>query len=123
MIVSRTTNTVDGTVLLRKLRVSLTLRTALLLPIKKEGLQPSAASPLPLYESNEFPPPRWGQLSDAAAAANTDSQIRNGSGNNTASLQHAPIDDRSDLVTPTTKSRHVHAVYDAIATQWHHTRG
>ncbi|KAL3803107.1 hypothetical protein ACHAW5_001971 [Stephanodiscus triporus] len=122
MIVSRTTDTVDGTVLSRKLRLSLTLRTALSLPIKGEGLRPSAASPLPLYESNAFPP-RWGQLSDAAAASNTDSQIRYGSGNNTASLPHAPTDDRSDLITPITESRHVHAVYDAIATQWHHTRG
>ena len=27
------------------------------------------------------------------------------------------------LVTPATERKHVHAVYDAIATQWHHTRG
>ena len=27
------------------------------------------------------------------------------------------------LVTPATERKHVHAVYDAIATQWHNTRG
>lgn len=28
-----------------------------------------------------------------------------------------------DFATPDTEKNHVHAVYDAIATQWHHTRG
>ena len=28
----------------------------------------------------------------------------------------------SDIATPETERSHVHAVYDAIATQWHHTR-
>ena len=29
----------------------------------------------------------------------------------------------TDISTPETERNHVHAVYDAIATQWHHTRG
>jgi alkylated DNA repair protein alkB family protein 8 len=49
--------------------------------------------PLPLVESRVYPP-RWG--SDQR---------------------------RSGLTTPATERDHVHAVYDAIATQWHHTRG
>ena len=126
MIVSRMTDTVDGTVLPRKMRVSLTLRTALSLPKEGEGRRQEAVSPLPHYESSSFPP-RWGQLSDAAAAAaaaaaTAESQNGNGSSNNTSSLPHN-TDNRSDLVTPATESKHVHAVYDAIATQWHHTRG
>jgi alkylated DNA repair dioxygenase AlkB/SAM-dependent methyltransferase len=83
MIVTRRTDTVNGTVIPRKLRVSLTLRTALDL----EG------APLPLVESRDFPP-TW------AGSAPTNA-----------------------LVTPATEREHVHAVYDAIATQWHHTRG
>jgi hypothetical protein len=122
MIVSRTTDTVDGTVLPRKLRVSLTLRTALSLPKKDEGRRPEETSPLPHYEYCVFPP-RWGQLSDAAAAATADSQRLNDSSNHTTPRPHASTDNRSDLVTPATESKHVHAVYDAIATQWHHTRG
>merc|ERR1719401_161363 len=58
MIVSRTTDTVDGEVIPRKLRVSLTLRTALTAPVNGER-----STPLPLYESKVFPP-RWGQASD-----------------------------------------------------------
>jgi alkylated DNA repair dioxygenase AlkB/SAM-dependent methyltransferase len=84
-IVTRRTDTHNGTVLPRKLRVSLTLRTALTL----EG------TPMPLVESSSFPPV-WGDKS----------KVKTGS-----------------LVTPTTERDHVHAVYDAIATQWHHTRG
>jgi len=110
MIVSRTTDTVNGEVLPRKLRVSLTLRTALALP-KGVG---QTALPLPLYESALFPP-RWGQLSDDALA-----NSQRDSGGNDAQQKSA---ERSDLVTPATESKHVHAVYDAIATQWHHTRG
>jgi len=105
MIVSRTTDTVDGEVLPRRLRVSLTLRTALTAPIPGE-----ISGPLPLYESTVFPP-RWGQLSDAL--------LDEGSG----ACGKSAAAERSDLVTPATESKHVHAVYDAIATQWHHTRG
>ena len=121
MIVSRTTDTVDGTVLPRKLRVSLTLRTALSLPKEGEGRRKEAVLPLPHYESSLFPP-RWGQLSDAVAALSAESQNGFGSSNNSTPIPHT-ADNRSDLVTPATESKHVHAVYDAIATQWHHTRG
>ena len=112
MIVSRKTDTVDGVVLPRKLRVSLTLRTALTAP--QVGQQ---AKPLPIYESNTFPL-RWGQLSDAKAASS--STTMNGSSTSSSNDQSLA---RSDLITPSTESKHVHDVYDAIATQWHHTRG
>ena len=108
MIVSRTTDTVDGKVIPRKIRVSLTLRTALTAP--KAG---EAPLPLPLFESRLFPP-RWGQLPETA--------VTNSSPGMDASA-HSSATDRSDLITPATESKHVHAVYDAIATQWHHTRG
>jgi alkylated DNA repair dioxygenase AlkB/SAM-dependent methyltransferase len=82
MIVSRTTDTVDGQLIPRGLRVSLTLRTALALD----------GSNLPRVESTDFPP-TWGNSKNNA------------------------------LATPACERDHVHAVYDAIATQWHHTRG
>lgn len=106
MIVSRKTDTVDGVVIPRKLRVSLTFRTAITAP--QVGCD---AVPLSIYESNAFPL-RWGQLSDVDTAASLDQS--NASTSSTA---------RSDLITPSTESKHVHEVYDAIATQWHHTRG
>ena len=84
MIVTRRTDTHDGVVLPRKLRVSLTLRTALTLD----------GNPLPLVESSAFPP-LWGRREE----------------------------ETGNFVTPRTERDHVHAVYDAIATQWHHTRG
>ena len=102
MIVSRTTDTVDGEVIPRKLRVSLTLRTALTAPV--EGKQATALQP---FKTSIFPP-YWGQSSDADK--------------NDGSIKPSTIT-RSDLITPSTESKHVHAVYDAIATQWHHTRG
>jgi alkylated DNA repair protein alkB family protein 8 len=102
MIVSRTTDTVDGEVIPRTLRVSLTLRTALTAPI--EGEQ---ATPLSRFESKIFPP-YWGQPCDTQAVVD---------------VNKSAVIERSDLITPATESKHVHAVYDAIATQWHHTRG
>ncbi|KAG7356174.1 2-oxyglutarate/Fe(II) oxygenase [Nitzschia inconspicua] len=85
-IVTRRTDTHNGVVLPRGLRVSLTLRTALALD----------GTPLPRVESNLFPP-SW-EVPEAQAKKNA-------------------------LMTPDTERDHVHAVYDAIATQWHHTRG
>jgi alkylated DNA repair dioxygenase AlkB/ubiquinone/menaquinone biosynthesis C-methylase UbiE len=85
-IVTRRTDTHQGKVLTRKLRVSLTLRTALTVD----------GHPLPLVESRDYPP-KWG----------SDLRIKPSKG----------------LATPATERDHVHAVYDAIATQWHHTRG
>ncbi len=58
-------------------------------------------SPLSRYESSAFPPV-WGN--------------ENSNCNNNNSSSNA-------LVTPSTERDHVHKVYDAIATQWHHTRG
>jgi alkylated DNA repair dioxygenase AlkB/ubiquinone/menaquinone biosynthesis C-methylase UbiE len=84
MIVTRMTDTVDGIVLPRSLRVSLTLRTAIDL----------SGNPMPNVVSRQFPPV-WGK--------------------------HTVSDDAR--VTPSMEREHVHAVYDAIATQWHHTRG
>ena len=119
MIVSRKTDTVDGVVIPRKLRVSLTLRTALSAP--QSGIK--KAEPLSIYESNVFPL-KWGQLSDVDAATLA---ARSKSNNDDHNEQHPTTSssstNRSDLLTPSTESKHVHDVYDAIATQWHHTRG
>lgn len=84
LIVTRSTDTVEGEVLPRQLRVSLTLRTALDL----------SGQPLPLVSSRRFPP-KWG----------------------------SPDELLSPLVTPSCELEHVQNVYDAIAVQWHHTRG
>jgi alkylated DNA repair dioxygenase AlkB/SAM-dependent methyltransferase len=85
-IVTRRTDTHNGVVIQRGLRVSLTLRTALSLD----------GTPMPRVQSNHFPP-RWDGPESKAA--------------------------KNALATPMTERDHVHAVYDAIATQWHHTRG
>ena len=84
MIVSRMTDTHNGEVLARKLRLSLTFRTA---------RSADGAAHMPLIESTTFPPV-WGNSTPT-----------------------------SGLATPDCERDHVHAVYDAIATQWHHTRG
>jgi alkylated DNA repair dioxygenase AlkB/ubiquinone/menaquinone biosynthesis C-methylase UbiE len=91
MIVTRRTDTHEGEVLPRGVRVSLTLRTA---------LQLNGTSPLELLESADFP-------------------LVWGSANGTVPKKEEP----SSLVTPECERRHVHDVYDAIAKQWHHTRG
>ncbi|VEU43201.1 unnamed protein product [Pseudo-nitzschia multistriata] len=91
-IVTRRTDTHDGTTSPRGLRVSLTLRTALSLD----------GSPLDFFESSVFPPV-WGGSDDGKRGP--------------------PGSNGNALVTPSTERNHVHAVYDAIATQWHHTRG
>jgi SAM-dependent methyltransferase len=52
-------------------------------------------NPMPTVSSRQFPP-IWGEHSCAADDAR---------------------------VTPLMEREHVHAVYDAIATQWHHMRG
>ena len=56
-------------------------------------------APLPLVESVDFPPV-WG-----------------------STQQTSPCRSNDALTTPATERDHVHAVYDAIATQWHNTRG
>ena len=94
MIVSRMTDTHDGKVIPRGQRVSLTLRTALELPS-------NGGAPLARIESDIYPP-MWGH----ARRKHENSTTNNDS-----------------LATPSTEKEHVHAVYDAIATQWHHTRG
>ncbi|GAX19375.1 alkylated DNA repair protein alkB homolog 8 [Fistulifera solaris] len=83
MIVSRMTDTINGEVVRRGTRISLTLRTAL----------DTDGSPMACVESHSFPP-CWGNP-----------------------------DLLSPLATPDCERNHVHAVYNAIATQWHHTRG
>ena len=92
MIVTRRTDTVNGVVIPRKLRVSMTLRTA---------LASDGTTPLDLVESRNFPP-TWGGDDDGDDNAKRKSNA---------------------LITPSAERDHVHAVYDAIATQWHHTRG
>jgi len=83
MIVTRRTDTYNGEVIPRDLRVSLTLRTALDLN----------GCPMPRRETSLFP---------------------------LVVQAHNSI---SSLATPDTEREFVHKVYDAIATQWHHTRG
>lgn len=90
-IVTRTTDTHNGEVKPRGLRISLTLRTALTTP--EDG-----GSPMIRLESNVYPP-KWDATHEM--------------GN----------EEKDALITPSTEKEHVHAVYDAIATQWHHTRG
>ncbi len=93
MIVSRGTDCVDGKVIPRNTRTSLTLRTAITLPDNNK----SATQPLTLVESSKFPP-CWGN-------------------------QHEKLTEEEGITTPEMERQHVHAVYDAIAKQWHHTRG
>jgi len=100
-IVTRMTDCVDGEVIPRKTRVSLTLRTAITLPvITEEGGRNDSVRPLDRVEARNFPP-RWGTQKNLIGES----------------------DDDLDISTPETERNHVHAVYDAIATQWHHTRG
>ena len=84
MITGRMSDTVNGEVLQRLLRVSLTLRTAVTLS--------SSTCALDANETNLFPP----------------------------TLQEIST---NDLITPLCEKKNVHDVYDAIAQQWHHTRG
>ena len=98
MIVTRRTDTHNGNVMQRGVRISVTMRTAVTLD--------AHPSPLPRVESSRLPP-TWG-VDSATAAEGTDREDDQ--------IRHV-------LATPSTERDHVHAVYDAIATQWHHTRG
>lgn len=89
MIVTRMTDTHNGKVLPRSLRVSLTLRTAIDL----------SGDAIPTVTSRNFPPV-WGSNDVTFAGSQADARV-----------------------TPAMEREHVHEVYDAIATQWHHTRG
>lgn len=99
MIVNRRTDTVDGVVIPRKLRVSLTLRTAIDL-----GDPPK---PLQRVESHSFPP-RWN-------VSSTNKEDEANKNNQSSSSINAKK-------TPECEKQHVHAFYDAVAQQWHHTR-
>jgi alkylated DNA repair dioxygenase AlkB len=103
-IVTRMTDSVDGKVIPRKTRVSLTLRTAITLPCQGDD----GVKPLEKVESRDYPP-KWGKLNGNAKDSN-----------NSDDMDGNPDD---DIATPETEKNHVQAVYDAIATQWHHTRG
>jgi alkylated DNA repair protein alkB family protein 8 len=102
MIVTRMTDTHNGVVLPRKVRVSLTLRTAL----AEDG-----TSYLPLVESHSYPPV-WKALPPSSSESSLATTT-----NTTATAS------TNALATPSCERDHVHKVYDAIATQWHHTRG
>jgi alkylated DNA repair dioxygenase AlkB/SAM-dependent methyltransferase len=106
-IVTRMTDRVDGKVIPRKTRVSLTLRTAITLPCGN-----GTVKPLERVESRDYPP-KWGRLKGHIKDANNSQDLDNATN----------VDDEDDIATPETEKNHVHAVYDAIATQWHHTRG
>ena len=107
MIVSRMTDTVDGKITPRGLRVSLTLRTAL-----TKAVGESMAVPLELVESSAYPL-RWVG----------DETTKIVSSSNKGEEDDDSTDSAMNIATPATERDHVHAVYDAIATQWHHTRG
>jgi alkylated DNA repair dioxygenase AlkB len=94
MIVTRMTDTHEGVVIPRTLRVSLTMRTAIDL----------AGCPMPKVTTIDFPP-TWGPQS-----------YKQENPDPTATGKRA-------LITPALERDNVHAVYDAIAAQWHHTRG
>ena len=102
MIVSRSTDTVDGKVIPRATRLSLTLRTALTL-----GRVPH---PLPRVEL------LYGNL-------NPNYYYRACNNRTLSHASNTSLDLDDPLVTPATERVHVHSVYDAIATQWNHTRG
>lgn len=112
MIANRRTDTVNGTVIPRKLRVSLTLRTAL-----KESSDTSdgGAEPMEVIESCKFPL-RW-------------HRSQNGPDGDMVTIDSSHLDSKNStskngyLITPECEKNHVHAVYDAVAEQWHHTRG
>ena len=90
MIVSRKTDLIDGKLIPRQLRLSLTLRTAL--------TACDNPRPMPPHTTTVFPP-KW-----------------------TSTTEQTPTVE-NPLATPETERKHVHAVYDAIAKQWNHTRG
>jgi ubiquinone/menaquinone biosynthesis C-methylase UbiE len=104
MIVSRRTDTVDDEVIPRKMRLSLTLRTALTLNGK--GAVPRVER---IYGNSQ--PGECYKLSCKSAGK----QQHNNEGIS-KNLQDDP------LKTPETERAHVHEVYDAIAVQWNHTR-
>ena len=115
--------------------MSLTFRTALsaaAVPVSS-GLKKMTAStstssstssprprPLPRVESSNFPP-RWGRRrrddDDDASNVRTDER-----GKKTEEEEEENADARF-LSPPEEERKNVHAVYDAIASQWHHTRG
>ena len=103
MIVSRMTDTVDGKIVPRNLRVSLTLRTGI---TKPDG--ESKIKPLELVESSDYPL-CWVRDNITTTNGKDENDLKD--------------DAAMDIATPATEREHVHAVYDAIATQWHHTRG
>ena len=90
MIVSRKTDLINGQLIPRQLRLSLTLRTAL--------TTCDNPKPMPSHTTTIFPP-KW-----------------------TSTTEQTPTVE-NPLATPETERKHVHAVYDAIAKQWNHTRG
>lgn len=100
-IVTRMTDCIDGKVIPRKTRVSLTLRTAITLSNKDGHVQP-----MKRVESRSYPP-KWGYADATANDRNSNSS-------------HI---DYEDIATPETEIKHVHAVYDAVAAHWHNTRG
>jgi alkylated DNA repair protein alkB family protein 8 len=99
MIVTRMTDTHEGQVISRGRRVSLTLRTAL-------DVASKSSKPLLRVESSKFPP-KWAWDDNGGSSIEDEK---------TGEFRHS-------WSTPSTEKDHVHAVYDAIATQWHHTRG
>jgi len=94
MIVGRMTDTVNGVVLKRSLRISLTFRTAL--DLEGANMPPAenfynSSSSQPIWEGNE----------------------------EDDDTEHSAL----AFKTPDCERDYVHAVYDAVAVQWHHTRG
>jgi alkylated DNA repair dioxygenase AlkB/SAM-dependent methyltransferase len=110
MIVTRMTDNHNGTVLPRHLRISLTLRTAL----------DASSNVLPKVESSVFPLV-WGMLETETERPQQGKEIQIQSPSMLS--KEISVPSSAVLVTPACERDHVHAVYDAIAEQWHHTRG
>ena len=106
MIVSRRTDTVNGRVIPRKLRLSLTLRTAL-------GLDGDI--PLPRIEK-VYGSSNPSNCYTFAASMRTQNKQYNSNEADYVTIESDPLE------TPETERAHVHDVYDAIAVQWNHTR-
>jgi alkylated DNA repair dioxygenase AlkB/SAM-dependent methyltransferase len=133
LIPGRSTDTVNGTVISRSTRISLTLRTALSTTassIPSSVVSWSASKhvvlgqPLPRIERSYYSSTDSDQTifnpcncyhSEGGPQKYDVSSVINRRCDNNCSME--------SYITPATERNHVHKVYDAIAIQWNHTRG
>lgn len=134
LIPGRSTDTVNGKVISRSTRISLTLRTALsttgssipsILGSWTDIKNVVLGQPLPRLErsyyysthsdQNTFNPCNC-YHSESSPQQYDVSSVKKKSSDTKCSME-------SSYITPETERNHVHNVYDAIAVQWNHTRG